>query len=343
MQAKEPCNSDVGGRVLEKALAQALVGQTAGDSGAEVILPADLTLLINPASEAITARRLKLALQNWSQPSPAIISVTSVGDTDTSTWWSLGMNAALLTKSRSYRPYSDGSHQKDYVVKTAGHSPILLDRQISRLDPQPPLPDEDATKWNFQHATKDQFRSANTWWRIQDAPPSSAPFIMNDKMARGYWVVSAPKEIIRDHNDIFNDSAIELFSALLKICRPTIQKSPGQKAITVPATIPLPPPLRCDKERAGWHGCRGAYAPPRVVFGDSPKTRFHSLKTSAVRTLLTSHPSFSPNIFRSVRKGLDRVLPSLHPSFSRSFFTHKNPPETFFWTAITRNELQTHY
>lgn len=226
-----------GGRVLEKALAQALVGQTAEDSGAQATLPADLTLLINPASEAITARRLKLALQNWSQPSPAIISVTSVGDTDTSTWWSLGMNAALLAKSRSYRAYDDKSHQKDYVVKTAGHSPILLDRQIARLDPQPPPVDEDATKWNFQHATKDQFRSANTWWRIQDAPPSPAPFIMNDNLARGYWVVSAPKEIIRDHNDIFNDSAIELFSALLKICRPTIQKSPGQKAITVPATI----------------------------------------------------------------------------------------------------------
>ena len=78
-----------GGRVLEKAMAQAIIGQTASDSEAKAILPADLTLLINPASEAITARRLKLALQNWSQPSPAIISVTSVGDTDTSTWWSL--------------------------------------------------------------------------------------------------------------------------------------------------------------------------------------------------------------------------------------------------------------
>jgi len=50
-----------GGRVL-KALAQALVGQTVGNSGAEAILPADVTLLINPASEAITARRLKPAL-----------------------------------------------------------------------------------------------------------------------------------------------------------------------------------------------------------------------------------------------------------------------------------------
>jgi hypothetical protein len=226
-----------GGRILEKALAQAIVGQTAADPEAEVILPADLTLLINPASEAITARRLKLALQDWSQPTPAIISVTSVGDTDTSTWWTLGMGAATLTKSRSYRHYSDGSDQRDYVVTTAGHSPILLDREISPLPLQAPPPAEDAAKWNFQFATVNQFRSANTWWRIQETPASSAPFMINGKQARGYWVMSAPKEIIADHNDIFNSSAIELFAALYEICKHTIQKSPAQKAITVPATI----------------------------------------------------------------------------------------------------------
>ena len=226
-----------GGRVLEKAMAQAIIGQTASDSEAKAILPADLTLLINPASEAITARRLKLALQNWSQPSPAIISVTSVGDTDTSTWWSLGMSAALLTKSRTYRSYNDGSHQKEYVVKTAGHSPILLDRQITRLEPQSSPPDEDATKWNFQHATTSSFLSKKTWWQIQEVRSSSTPFIMNEHHARGYWVMSAPKEIIADHNDVFNESAIELFAALFKICKRTIQKSPEQKAITVPTTI----------------------------------------------------------------------------------------------------------
>jgi hypothetical protein len=36
---------------------------------------------------------------------------------------------------------------------------------------------------------------------------------------------------------MFNSSAIELFAALFKICKPTIRKSPEQKAITVPAAI----------------------------------------------------------------------------------------------------------
>jgi len=133
-------------------------------------------LLQRSASEAITARRLKLALRHWSQPSPAIISVTSVGDTDTSTWWSLGMNAALLTKSRSYRRYNDGSHQKEYVVKTAGHSPIMLDRQISRLEPQPPPPDEDAAKslriwrWRFRLLCRSVLRSGASTSRSARSP-----------------------------------------------------------------------------------------------------------------------------------------------------------------------------
>ena len=60
---------------------------------------------------------------------------------------------------------------------------------------------------------------------------------MNERHARGYWVMSAPKEIIADHNDIFNTSAIELFAALFKICERTIQKSPEQKAFAIPTTI----------------------------------------------------------------------------------------------------------
>ena len=54
-----------GGRILEKALAQAIVGQTSAYPRIKVTLPADLTLLINPASEAITAPRLRLALNDW--------------------------------------------------------------------------------------------------------------------------------------------------------------------------------------------------------------------------------------------------------------------------------------
>jgi hypothetical protein len=66
-----------GGRILERAVAQGLIGQAAGSGGTAVRPPADLTLLLNPAAEALTARELKLALQNWGGKTPPIISLTS--------------------------------------------------------------------------------------------------------------------------------------------------------------------------------------------------------------------------------------------------------------------------
>lgn len=227
-----------GGRILEKALAQALVGQTAGTAASsQATLPADLTLLINPASEAITARRLKLSLTNWAQPTPAIVSITSVGDNDTLTWWGVAMKLATWTKTKSFRQYGDKTNQRDYVVSTAGHSPLLIDRQVVPLDPQPAPPAIDALRWNFESATTGQFRSADKWWSIREAPPVAGPFVMNGNQARAYWVISVPKEIIHDHNDIFNPAALDFVVALYKICQPTILKTPAQKAMTIPAAI----------------------------------------------------------------------------------------------------------
>ena len=234
-----------GGRILEQALAQAIIGQTSAYPRIKVTLPADLTLLINPASEAITARRLKLALNNWSEPAPAIISVTSTGDTATSTWWWASMSAATLGKARSFRDYADGpdgkyrTSQKDYVVRTAGHSDILKDRQIVPIQAPTNLSNEGdaALNWNLRFATENQFRAADEWWRIERIQTSRAPFIIGAGQAKGYWVMSVPPEIIPDHNDIFRPAAIELFAALYRICLPSVQRTPIQKAIDVPPVI----------------------------------------------------------------------------------------------------------
>jgi hypothetical protein len=234
-----------GGRILEKALAQALIGQTSAYPRIKVTLPADLTLLINPASEAITARRLKLALKDWSEKTPAIISVTSKGDTATSTWWWGAMSASTLAKARAFREYEDGpggryrTSQKDYVIRTAGHSDILKDRQVVPIEPTTNLSDQadDAIAWNLRFATENQFRAANEWWRIEQIQTSPAPFIINAGQAKGYWVISVPPEIIPDHNDIFRPAAIELFAALYRICRSSVEKPPMQKTIEVPPVI----------------------------------------------------------------------------------------------------------
>jgi hypothetical protein len=184
-------------------------------------------------------------LDDWSEPTPAIISVTSTGDRATSTWWSAAMSAATLPKARAYRDYEDGPNgkyrtsQKDYVVRTAGHSDILKDRRVVPTEPVANVDGaaDDAISWNVRFATQDQFRAANRWWRIEEIQTSPAPFIMNVGQAKGYWVMSVPPEIIPDHNDIFRPAAIELFAALYRICRPSVQTPPAEKAIVVPPVI----------------------------------------------------------------------------------------------------------
>jgi hypothetical protein len=124
-------------------------------------------------------------------------------------------------------------------VRTAGHSDILKDRQVVPTQPMTNLSDQadDAISWNLRFATENQFRAADQWWRIDQIQTSPAPFIINAGQAKGYWVISVPPEIIPDHNDIFRPAAIELFAALYRICRPSVEKHPMQKAIAVPAVV----------------------------------------------------------------------------------------------------------
>ena len=141
------------------------------------------------------------------------------------------ISAATLQKTRAFRDYEDGpggkyrTSQKDYVIRTAGHSDILKDRQVVQMQTGTNLSDEgeDAISWNVRFATQDQFRAANQWWRIEEIQTSPASFVINAGQAKGYWVMSVPPEIIPDHNDIFRPAAIELLAALYRICRPSIQ------------------------------------------------------------------------------------------------------------------------
>jgi len=211
-----------GARILEKITGQILVGQTSLNSKHAANPPADLTLLLNSASEAIYGRRLKVALQEWPYQTPAIVSITSEGDTANGVWWPAGMRLASLTKQNSYREYHDGpdgtyhTSQFDYVCHTSGHSEILRDRKIKQLNTQTAVP-ENPLMWNLQHATTNQFCTKKQWYHIKKIGTGKPDFLINGKQTRGYWVISAPVPIIKNHDDIFNDSAIDLFAAIYRI------------------------------------------------------------------------------------------------------------------------------
>ena len=215
-----------GGRILERAIAQGLIGQSAGSSGGvSVRPPADLTLLLNPAAEALTARELKLALQNWGGNTPPIISLTSRNDSATKLAWPL---ATKLTSTfdPGYRPLEKGVSERTYATSTAGHLGIVIDRQVAPSQTAPAETPADAVEWNLQFASARCIRAANAWWQIEEVGDSTdprVPFVINGEQAKGYWIVQVPKEIINGHGGIFNESAIDFIAGLYKLCRTEIR------------------------------------------------------------------------------------------------------------------------
>ncbi len=225
-----------GGRILERAIAQGLVGQSSGASGSALVRPpADLTLLLNPAAEALASRELKLALQNWEGRTPPIISLTSRNDSATKLAWPAATKASTLL-DRGFRPLEKGVSERRYVTSTAGHLGITIDRQVTPASAPPSESPADAVQWNLQFASARCIRAANGWWQIEEVPDSTdpnVPYVINGEQARGYWIVQVPKEIINGHGGIFNESAIDFIAGLYKMCRAEIRAERGVRLAPV--------------------------------------------------------------------------------------------------------------
>ena len=58
-----------------------------------------------------------------------------------------------------------------------------------------------------------------------------------DKLQTPYWIVSVPKEIIRDHSDIFNENALAMMARLFRVSNP--QAETGLVTTAAPRTMHL--------------------------------------------------------------------------------------------------------
>jgi hypothetical protein len=137
-----------GGLILEAALAQALIGSLGaalGDDNRELDFPADLILLINPASQALVAKQLvEISERNHLKfiredragrryEVPLVVSLTSTADTATRVFFPVGMRLRGLDKRfRDYGPELCGrGQQATYFRRTAGHQRVLHSHRLS--------------------------------------------------------------------------------------------------------------------------------------------------------------------------------------------------------------------
>ena len=222
-----------GGVIVERALAQAFLGMSVGRrstsrrraTSAALRPPADLVVLVNPASSALSAKqfiealtRSEIRVRNPLQP--LLISVTSVADLATKDAFPLGQAPVSWTKKfrPSYEDLPPGAPSQLHLFRhTAGHVPFLHShevREVSRVEG--PAPEGSIRFKIWDKGLRREYSlepRAGAWNKT------------------GYWITSVPKEVIPNHSDIFRESFESLLTAILEraqIYRSTARKGPTQ-------------------------------------------------------------------------------------------------------------------
>ena len=236
-----------GALVLEQAIGQASVGLLTSEwirDQREARWPIDLIVFLNSAAPSLYAKQLKEFLQDDHRASarPRIVSLTSTGDWATGLLHPIGNfgNRFSVDLQRKYHP--EGKDKPavtagEYYALTPGHNPHLIDHVV-KPDPDIQPPDEIANDDDkvfsknldpikppespdvfFARSSKDnrvyawQLRDLNAGYR-KGVHPSN------------YWIGSVPKDIIRDHGDIWSAASMEMLAGIYRLTETLEKQSP---------------------------------------------------------------------------------------------------------------------
>jgi hypothetical protein len=258
-----------GGKILEQAISQWITREYAFvminphipvSQQEDIILPrfADLVLLMNPASEAIYARRLTRLLQPFGPafgtssqtPSPAFVAVGSETDWANGTAFPLGADWVDATErlSNSYRTYPDNTNQWKYTQNTAPNTPGLNNGKVIVKDAATektfsnnsnlPLPKSDAisealTVFNINlsqshfgnDASSEQLNNDQKLdVHLENGKDATiqlfAPSSPGETNTTRYWILKVDKAIMDGHPDVWNPNAMSLYARLLRLAAP---------------------------------------------------------------------------------------------------------------------------
>jgi hypothetical protein len=211
-----------GARILEEVTGNAVVSAMGlpGERGKR--LPFDAVFLINPASESLSARMLKLALQGWPHDRPIFYALSSKTDGPNKVAWPLGVGlqrafnvfgfADQLGKTRTY-PTPDGEAQWSYLSQTAG----MDARQVTHFLSLDGASSSEGAAGRV--ITSGSLAGGRRWSLVEYASKKEAAYTLNSK---AYWVTRVPKEALDGHsgdratNGIFNDDMTSIMTGLVK-------------------------------------------------------------------------------------------------------------------------------
>jgi hypothetical protein len=222
-----------GSMILERALSQAVISALLATPGEELIFPADLVVLFNPAGSAIGTKQLvdmlarnRLKTYRFDESGrrierPLMLSFTSATDRATRTFFPLGMSVKGMSKK--FRDYgaeycSPISKQKYLYSHTAGHTPGLFSHEIEVSEKRyghPWAEDESSdlppiSETEYDPATQQvslSFEGAEHRFTIRRKSRA-----LNDTP---YWIMQVPRELIPNHSEILTPETYGLNEAIL--------------------------------------------------------------------------------------------------------------------------------
>jgi hypothetical protein len=239
-----------GGLIVEKALSQMIVRMAiqsafrphARDGTFRVEradFPADLIVLVNPASPALYARGVLSALEQWKVAAkepvneayacrgtpdwrPLIVSVTSVGDAATGLAFPLGTSLGYsLERYRDYtyptpspdRPPIDSAphSQRYFFTHTEGHVAEMYSHALTQ-EKAPEGRDGVVAPCGDPCDHPDALCYVSGGSRFTLTRDTTS-------LNRGtpYWIMPAPVSLIKDHGDIWNESFGDMLAGLLEV------------------------------------------------------------------------------------------------------------------------------
>jgi hypothetical protein len=226
-----------GGRIVERTLGTTAIAQMNNGQS----MPYNLTFLINPATESLYARQLKLALRQWKSNQPAIVAIAAKDDFATGTAWPIALLRPSRIRSRDYViPLPSGTiteSQKEYVKSTVGNDKRQWTHKLQfeatrQYDPKANVTAENlirSTSTPFELRLRGEDEGKLATCRVVELSGVEAKHQLSSK---AYWVLPVEKNVLSGHggvageNGIFSSSMSDLMAGIIRQVGAVLREAP---------------------------------------------------------------------------------------------------------------------
>jgi hypothetical protein len=214
-----------GGLIVERSVAHAINAEIHGHADADRSMPADLMIVVNPASDSILARQMITALYSRKTEGtrPLFVSITSISDWATGLGFPIGTSLAATTKAFNNVPAPGPNEsmqsERRFYTSTPGHNVMLINHVTLNLQKTITAPQGlPALETNLQHNlignvfALDGANGKLDLWQIKHIGEVDVP----------YWDVRVDPSIIKDHGDLWNERAEAMMAAIFRMANPML-------------------------------------------------------------------------------------------------------------------------